>query len=72
MGKIMVWAITKLILIYQKYISPIKNPSCRFYPSCSTYAIQALEKYGAMKGLWMIVRRILRCHPFNPGGYDPV
>lgn len=61
-----------LIKFYRKYISPMKRPCCRFYPSCSQYAIEAIEKYGALKGGNMALRRILRCHPFNPGGYDPV
>ncbi|MBO8159693.1 membrane protein insertion efficiency factor YidD [Thermosyntropha sp.] len=60
-----------LIKIYQK-ATLFKKPSCRFYPSCSNYAIEAVEKYGAIKGGWLAFRRILRCHPFNPGGYDPV
>lgn len=61
-----------LIRIYQKYISPMKPPSCRFYPTCSTYGIQAIEKYGAIKGTFMTIKRILKCHPFNKGGHDPV
>lgn len=61
-----------LIRFYQKCISPLKKPSCRFYPSCSNYAIDAIKKYGALKGGLMAIKRILRCHPFNPGGYDPV
>jgi len=64
-----------LILIirgYKKVISPLLPPSCRFYPSCSTYAIQALEKYGIIKGSIKAIYRILRCNPFNKGGYDPV
>ncbi|HHV97877.1 MAG TPA: membrane protein insertion efficiency factor YidD [Clostridiaceae bacterium] len=61
-----------LIKSYQKCISPLKPPSCRFYPTCSQYALEAIEKYGAIKGSLMAVRRILKCHPFNPGGYDPV
>lgn len=61
-----------LIKFYRKYISPLKPPCCRFYPTCSEYAIEALEKYGALKGSYMSIKRILRCHPFNPGGYDPV
>lgn len=63
-----------LILIIKGYqkISFFKTPSCRFYPSCSNYSIEAIEKYGAIKGVWLTFRRILRCHPFNPGGYDPV
>ncbi|MBF0541511.1 MAG: membrane protein insertion efficiency factor YidD [Nitrospirae bacterium] len=61
-----------LIKIYKVIISPFMPPSCRFTPTCSQYSIDALTKYGAIKGGWMSVRRILRCHPFNPGGYDPV
>lgn len=61
-----------LIKIYRKYISPMKPPSCRFYPTCSKYAIEAIEKYGAIKGSFMAIKRILKCHPFHPGGYDPV
>ncbi|HHY23327.1 MAG TPA: membrane protein insertion efficiency factor YidD [Clostridiaceae bacterium] len=61
-----------LIKIYQKYISPIKPPSCRFYPTCSQYTIDAVSKYGIIKGINMSLRRIMKCHPFNPGGYDPV
>jgi putative membrane protein insertion efficiency factor len=61
-----------LIGFYQKYISPLKPATCRFYPTCSEYAAQALKKYGLLKGLWLSVGRMLRCHPFNPGGYDPL
>lgn len=61
-----------LVVFYQRFISPLKAPSCRFYPTCSHYSLQALEKYGPVKGLWMTAARILRCHPFHPGGYDPV
>jgi putative membrane protein insertion efficiency factor len=57
---------------YQKFISPALPPSCRFSPSCSQYTLEAVSKYGALKGLWLGVRRLIRCHPFNPGGYDPV
>ncbi|MEN6327119.1 MAG: membrane protein insertion efficiency factor YidD [Syntrophomonas sp.] len=60
-----------LIKIYQK-VTFGKRPSCRFYPTCSSYAIQALEKHGLLKGGWLAVRRICKCHPFNPGGHDPV
>lgn len=60
------------IKFYRKYISPLKKPCCRFIPTCSEYAIIAIEKYGAFKGGFMAIRRILRCNPFNPGGYDPV
>ena len=61
-----------LIRGYQKLISPLFPPSCRFYPTCSAYFIQALEKYGFFKGSYLGIRRILRCHPWNPGGYDPL
>ena len=57
---------------YQKFISPGLPPSCRFSPSCSQYALEAVSKYGALKGMWLGARRLVRCHPFNPGGYDPV
>lgn len=61
-----------LIKLYRKYISPLKKPCCRFYPTCSEYALEAIEKYGALKGSVMAIKRIFRCHPFNRGGYDPV
>lgn len=61
-----------LIKFYRKNISPLKRPCCRFYPSCSLYALEALEKYGVLKGGFMAIKRILRCNPFNEGGYDPV
>lgn len=61
-----------IIKIYRKYISPYKRPSCRFYPTCSQYAIEAIEKYGSCKGVFMSIWRILRCNPFCKGGYDPV
>jgi hypothetical protein len=61
-----------LISFYQKYISPLKPATCRFYPTCSEYAAQALKEYGLLKGLKLSIGRILRCHPFNPGGYDPL
>ena len=60
------------IKFYQNYISRFTPPSCRFYPTCSQYTFEAIEKYGFIKGGWMGVKRISRCHPFNPGGYDPV
>ncbi len=67
--------VRKLILLtikgYQK-ITLFKNPSCRFYPSCSNYALEAIEKHGVIKGGWLTTKRICKCHPFNPGGYDPV
>ncbi|WP_205079440.1 membrane protein insertion efficiency factor YidD [Pelotomaculum sp. FP] len=61
-----------LIRFYQAVISPLKPPSCRFYPTCSHYALQAVERYGPFKGSWMALKRILKCHPWHPGGYDPV
>lgn len=57
---------------YRLFISPLKPPTCRFVPTCSEYALQAIEKYGIIRGGLMAVRRILRCHPFHPGGYDPI
>ncbi len=61
-----------VINIYRRFVSPIKTGKCRFYPTCSEYAIQAIEKYGALKGMFMAGKRIVKCHPFHPGGYDPV
>jgi len=57
---------------YQLYLSPLKGATCRFYPSCSEYARQALQRYGLLKGIGMTIARLARCHPFHPGGYDPV
>ncbi len=57
---------------YQRYLSPLKPPVCRFTPSCSEYTAQAIAHYGAWRGLWLGMRRLLRCHPWSPGGYDPV
>jgi putative membrane protein insertion efficiency factor len=60
------------IKFYQQYISPLKKPSCRFIPTCSQYALEAISKYGVFKGVFLSIKRILKCHPFHPGGYDPV
>lgn len=60
------------VKIYRKLISPLKQPCCRFYPTCSQYANEALQIHGAVKGSYLAVRRILRCNPFCPGGFDPV
>lgn len=68
MARIVIW----LIRGYQLFISPLKPPSCRFAPTCSQYAIEAIRRFGALKGGWLAVRRILKCHPFHPGGIDPV
>jgi len=57
---------------YQKFLSPGLPPSCRFTPSCSQYALEAVAKHGALRGSWLAARRLVRCHPFNPGGYDPI
>ncbi len=62
----------QLISLYQKVVSPLFPSTCRFYPSCSEYTKQAVQKYGIIKGSWKGIRRIIRCHPFNPGGYDPL
>jgi len=61
-----------IIECYQRYISPFMVNACRFYPTCSQYSKQALEKYGLIKGILFTVLRLLKCHPFHPGGYDPV
>ncbi|MFZ5634224.1 MAG: membrane protein insertion efficiency factor YidD [Bacillota bacterium] len=61
-----------VIKIYRKFISPVKPPTCRFYPTCSQYALESLEKYGIIVGTGKALLRILKCHPFHPGGYDPV
>jgi uncharacterized protein len=61
-----------LIRIYQLTLSPLLGPRCRFYPSCSCYARAAIERHGAMRGGWLGLKRLLRCHPFADGGYDPV
>ncbi|GFZ33329.1 putative membrane protein insertion efficiency factor [Clostridium zeae] len=61
-----------IIRFYRRFISPLKRPSCIYYPTCSQYAIEAIQKYGSLKGGFMAIKRILRCHPFHEGGYDPV
>ena len=68
MKTVLLW----LLRGYQRNISPMKPPSCRFIPTCSAYAVEAVEKYGAAKGAWLALKRLLKCHPFHPGGYDPV
>ena len=66
------FALIALIKFYQLFLSPLKGPSCRFVPTCSEYALLALEKYGVIRGSYLALRRVLKCHPFHQGGYDPV
>ena len=68
----MKFVLLHLLRAYQLVISPLFPPACRFTPTCSTYAIEAVQEYGALRGFYMGLRRLLRCHPFHPGGYDPV
>lgn len=66
------WILTGAIRLYQRLLSPLLGPRCRFYPSCSSYAIEALEVHGPIRGSWLAARRVTRCHPLNEGGMDPV
>jgi len=61
-----------LIRLYQWTLSPLLGPTCRFHPSCSNYALEAMTRFGLMRGCWLAMRRLGRCHPWNPGGFDPV
>ena len=72
MKSLLVQPLLLLIRVYQLAISPMLGSRCRFHPSCSDYAMEALRAHGLLKGLWLAVRRIGRCHPWHPGGYDPV
>ena len=65
-------ALIGIIYLYRALISPLFPPSCRFQPTCSQYAIEAVERFGIIRGTWLAIKRILRCHPLHPGGYDPV
>ena len=65
-------ALMAVVTGYRRFLSPLLPPRCRFEPSCSAYALEALREHGAARGLWLAIARLARCHPFNPGGYDPV
>jgi len=64
--------LSAMVVAYRRYVSPALPARCRFYPSCSAYTLEALAKHGAVRGTGLAVWRLLRCHPFHPGGYDPV
>ena len=70
--KLVIWLLLLPIYFYKTAISPLTPPSCRFSPSCSTYAIEAIRRHGPLRGLYLAIRRILRCHPWGGSGYDPV
>ncbi|MCR4823031.1 MAG: membrane protein insertion efficiency factor YidD [Treponema sp.] len=72
MKNIIVFILCLPIRFYRKFISPLKPSCCRFYPTCSAYALEALKKHGPLKGLYLSSKRILKCNPFHSGGYDPV
>ncbi|MDO8310350.1 MAG: membrane protein insertion efficiency factor YidD [Sideroxyarcus sp.] len=72
MRSLLVQPLLLLIRAYQLAISPMLGNRCRFYPSCSEYSMEALRRYGLLRGLWLAVRRVGRCHPWHPGGYDPI
>jgi uncharacterized protein len=71
-GKSMRFIPISFIKFYQKLISPMLGPHCRFHPSCSQYAVEAITEHGTMKGVWLSVKRIVKCHPMHEGGFDPV
>lgn len=66
------WLLVGLLTVYRRFVSPMLGPRCRFYPSCSAYALEAVQLHGALRGSWLAVRRLSRCHPFHAGGLDPV
>lgn len=71
-SRLLSWILLGLVRFYQSAVSPMKPPSCRFSPTCSEYALQAIRKYGPIKGGWLAFKRLLRCHPWGDSGYDPV
>lgn len=72
MRRFLVFLLVAPIRFYQRYVSPLLPPACRFTPTCSQYAVEALRKHGPVRGLYLAVRRVLRCHPWGGSGYDPV
>jgi putative membrane protein insertion efficiency factor len=66
------WLLLAFLRGYKRFLSPLLPPMCRFEPTCSIYMMQAIEKYGPLRGVWLGIRRLSRCHVFNPGGWDPV
>ncbi|MBM7645531.1 putative membrane protein insertion efficiency factor [Scopulibacillus daqui] len=68
----MKWLFVGLIRFYQRFISPLTPPTCRFLPTCSQYGVEAITRFGILKGGYLTIKRILKCHPFHPGGFDPV
>lgn len=70
--RVLVTPLIRLIRLYQQVVSPMRPQTCRFYPSCSAYAVTALERFGPIEGTWLAARRLFRCHPWNPGGVDHV
>ncbi len=71
-GRLLVLPVVAAIRLYQRWISPMRPPTCRYYPSCSAYAVTALERHGPVRGTWLALRRLSRCHPWSPGGVDHV
>lgn len=71
-GRVLAAPLVLAVRFYQRFVSPLTPPSCRFHPSCSAYAVGALQRFGPVRGTWLAVRRIGRCNPWNPGGVDPV
>ena len=72
LGRALATPLVWMVRLYQRLISPMRPPTCRFHPSCSAYAVESLERFGPLKGGWLAIRRLGRCHPWTPGGVDPV